>query len=167
MKHRENDPEPGERELAMPTRKKEEAERISFWRRLAPRHAVIAYFGCFAIGWLALALGTHAMVDPGMPRQPLRPARDPAALAALMLVLAVHAAAVALIAWKAQHWLATHGMLAVLVAGLPLVVLLHELWFVPAFLYLIAVLHVGLAVQHESRGRLQAPHRPATEPRAG
>lgn len=151
----------------MQTRRQRETDPPSIWRRLTPSHAVIAYFGCFAIGWLVLVLLTVATADSGVPRQPLRPARDPAAVAALMLMLAVHAGAIALIAWKAQRWLAAHGMLATIAAGLPLVVLLHELWFVPAFLYVIAVLHVGMAVQHESRGRLQAPHRPSADSQAG
>lgn len=151
----------------MQARRQRETDRHFIWRGLTPSQAVIAYFGCFAIGWLVLAALSVAAADSGVPRQPLRPARDPAAVAALMLMLAIHAATIALVAWKAQRWLAAHGKLAILAAGLPLVVLLHELWFVAALVYLIAVLHVGMAVQHESRGRLQAPHRPSANSHAG
>ena len=61
-----------------------------------------------------------------------------------------------ILAWKADRWLFAHGPVAVVLAGAPLIPLLDNLWFVPAFLYVIAVLHVWLASLHESRGRLQA-----------
>jgi len=45
--------------------------------------------------------------------------------------------------------------LAIALAGGPLIAFLDNLWFVPAFLYVIAVLHLWLACLHETRGRLQ------------
>jgi len=77
--------------------------------------------------------------------------------------LAAHAALITALAWQAQRWFFAHGPLAVLASGLPLVVLVAHLWFVPAFFYLIAVLHVWLACRHDSIGKLQATHAPSTE----
>lgn len=144
---------------------KQESERnlVARWlRRLTARQVVIAYFTCFALGWLGLAaaLLTVGGSEAGTSRVTVA---DAGAAAGWMLLLAGHAAAVALLAWKGQRWLFAHGALAVLCAGLPLAVLLRELWLVPAFVYLIAVLHVWQAAQHESPGRLQAPHRHSSE----
>ena len=49
----------------------------------------------------------------------------------------------------------TRPRFAIALAGGPLIALLDNLWFVPAFLYVIAVLHLWLACLHETRGRLQ------------
>ncbi len=70
---------------------------------------------------------------------------------------------VVLLAWKAHGWLFSHGPVAVVLCGAPLVALVRKLWLVPAFLYLIAVLHVWLASRHESPGRLQNGRRRAAE----
>src|SRR6185295_17247306 len=83
-----------------------------------------------------------------------------------IVALALHAAIVVLLAWKADRWLFAHGPVAVVLAGAPLIPLLDNLWFVPAFLYLIAMLHVWLASLHESHGRLQAPRRPSSGTKA-
>ena len=64
-----------------------------------------------------------------------------------------------LLAWRAHRWFFAHGRLAVALAGGPLIALLDNLWFVPAFLYVIAVLHLWLACLHETRGKLQSSRR--------
>src|SRR4029078_1935419 len=74
----------------------------------------------------------------------------------LLFALGAHAAAIAILAWQAQRWFFAHGPLAVVASGLPLIVLIAHLWFVPAFFYLIAVLHVWLAGRHETNGKLSA-----------
>ena len=117
---------------------------------------VIIYFGGFALLWSAIAasllagrdLAAHDSVRPLSGAHPY--------LIPGVVALALHAAVVVLLAWKADRWLFAHGPVAVVVAGAPLIALIDNLWFVPAFLYLIAVLHVWLASLHESHGRLQA-----------
>ena len=52
-------------------------------------------------------------------------------------------ALIALLAWKAHRWLFAHGPFAVVLAGGPLIALIDNLWFVPAFLYVIAMLHLS------------------------
>jgi hypothetical protein len=128
-------------------------------RHLTPRHAAIAYFACFAAGWLGVA-AAWLWAGAAPPPSPFRV--SPAGAAAgpeWFFALAAHAAVIALLAWRGRRWLFAHGALAVAGAGLPLLLLLRELWLVPAFLYVIAVLHVWQAAQHESPGRLQAPRR--------
>jgi hypothetical protein len=126
----------------------------------AERSMVIIYFGGFALLWTGIAasllagqdLAAHDSVLPLRGAQPY--------LVPGIVALALHAAVVVLLAWKAGRWLFAHGPVAVVVAGAPLIALVDNLWFVPAFLYLIAVLHVWLASLHESHGRLQTsrPH---------
>ena len=133
-------------------------------RKLTPRHAVIAYFACFALGWASLAATLLAASAPETAADSLRVGSDVGNPAPLMLLLAAHAATVATVAWKAQRWLFAHGALAVVLAGLPVIALVGELWLVPVFFYLIAELYVWMAVRHESLGRLQATPRQPTEP---
>ena len=76
----------------------------------------------------------------------------------MLLALAVHATVVAGLAWQAQHRFFARGAFAVALGGLPLLVLLGKLWFVAAFFYLIATLHVWIACRHESIGMLQSTH---------
>ncbi len=131
------------------------------WPKLTPRRMVMLYFACFAFAWalLAASLVTAAPeLAPGV----LRPGRANGHPVGLLLALAVHAAVIAWLAWQAQRWFFAHGPLAVALAGLPLFVLVAELWFVAAFFYLIAVLHVCLACRHESIGKLQATHTHST-----
>ena len=120
---------------------------------------VVAYFACFALGWVVL--GT-LLADANVSEVATASHRGgPAAwdTIGLVLALAIHAASVTVLAWKAQRWFFAHGALAVVLSGLPLLALLRQLWFVPAFLYLIAVLHVWLASRHESLGQVQTTHR--------
>jgi hypothetical protein len=120
----------------------------------------ILYFGCFALLWGGIAVtalapgGVAGSVD--VANNVHTKLLDTTGIVAL----ASHAAAVVLLAWKAHRWLFSHGLVAVVFCGLPLVLLVANMWFVPVFLYLIAVLHVWLASRHESLGRLQAtrPH---------
>lgn len=127
------------------------------WRNLTPRSMVILYFGSFALLWLGVAAtGMTAGVDAGsLPR--VDGVRSSLFGGIGSVVLACHAAVVVLLAWKAHRWLFAHGPFAVVFCGLPLVPVIANVWFVPAFLYLIAVLHVWLASRHESLGRLQSP----------
>jgi len=124
---------------------------------------VVIYFACFALGWVALAISLAAVDGAGA--KSLRDALIAVEAFRVELALAVHAMLIALLAWKAQRWFFAHGPLAVILGGAPLLVLLRELWFVPAFVYLIAVLHVWLACRHDSLGQLQATHRHS--PRTG
>ncbi len=124
---------------------------------------VIAYYACFALAWFALAVTLVAAPPPEMPHGWLQTDRAGANPVGLLLAFAAHAAVIAGLAWRAQRWFFAHGPLAVAVSGLPLVVTIAHLWFVPAFFYLIAVLHVWLACRHESIGKLQATHTPSVE----
>ena len=133
------------------------------WSKLTPRSMVIAYYACFALAWLALAAMLVATPPPEITHGWLQPGRANANPLALLLALAAHAVLIAGLAWRAQRWFFAHGPLAVVVSGLPLLVVIAHVWFVPAFFYLIAVLHVWLACRHESIGRLQATHTPSAE----
>ena len=125
-------------------------------RHLAPRSMVILHFGCFAVLWSGLAtLGMLAGGGAGRFAAESGAGGGPTN-GIVLVALACHAVAVVVLAWKAQRRLFAHGPVAVVFCGLPLVPLLANVWLVPAFLYLIAVLHVGLASRHESLGRLQA-----------
>jgi len=132
------------------------------WRRLTPRSMVIIYFGCFAVVWGGIAGTLMAVEGFAVPVNVLHDGRAAAFLAVGVVALAAHAVAVVLLAWRAQRWFFSHGPVAVMFCGLPLLALLRQLWLVPAFFYLIAVLHVWLASRHESLGRLQATQRHST-----
>jgi hypothetical protein len=117
---------------------------------------VIIHFGCFVLLWGGIAAtGTTAGGVAGS-SQVASGVRTGLFSGMGMVALACHAAAVALLAWKAHRWLFSHGPVAVVFCGLPLVPLVANVWFVPAFLYLIAVLHVWLASRHESVGQVQS-----------
>jgi hypothetical protein len=133
------------------------------WSKFTPRSMVLVYFTCFALAWLALAATLVAAPAPELAYGWLQSDRAAGNPVALLLALAAHAAVIAALAWQAQRWFFAHGPLAVVVSGLPLFVLIAHIWFVPAFFYLIAVLHVWLACRHESIGRLQATHTPSAE----
>ena len=125
----------------------------------AERSMVIVYFGGFFLLWSGIAAGLlagrdFAAPDSVLPFRGVHPYLIPG-----IATLAVHAALIVLLAWKAQRWLFAHGPVAVVLAGAPLVALVENLWFVPVFLYVIAVLHVWLASLHESHGKLQASRR--------
>ena len=111
----------------------------------APRSMVILYFGGFVLLWSGIAAGLlagrdFAAPDSVLPFRGVHPYLVPG-----IVGLALHAALIVLLAWKADRWLFAHGPVAVVLAGAPLIPLVENLWFVPAFLYLIAVLHVWLA----------------------
>ena len=130
------------------------------WRP-APKSMVIIYFGGFVLLWSSIVVSLlagqdFAAPDSVLPFRGVHPYLIPGIVA-----LALHAALIALLAWKADRWFFAHGPLAVVLAGAPLIALVDNLWFVPAFLYLIAVLHVWLASLHESHGKLQASRRPS------
>ena len=133
----------------------------------APRSMVIVYFGGFVLLWSGVAAGLLSGRELAAPGSvlPFRGAHP--YLISGIVGLALHAAVVALLAWKADRWFFAHGPLAVVLAGAPLIPLVDNLWLVPAFLYLIAVLHVWLASLHESQGRLQAARPSAVGPRIG
>ena len=127
--------------------------------KIAPAQIVVAYFACFALAWVVLAVSLFdAKVSEVAAASP-RGAFAGGAAIGPVLALSIHAALVAVLAWKAQRLVFAHGILAVILSGLPLLLLLRQLWFVPAFVYLIAVLHVWLASRHESLGQLQTTHR--------
>ena len=132
------------------------------WRKLAPRAMVVIYFGGFVLLWTAIAASLLSGHDFAAPESVLSFRGVHPYLIPGIVALALHAAAIVLLAWKADRWLFAHGPLAVALAGIPLIPLVENLWFVPAFLYVIAVLHVWLASLHESHGRLQAAHRPSS-----
>lgn len=131
------------------------------WKRTS-RSTVILYFGGFVLLWSGIAISLLAGRDVAAPESLLPMRGVHPYLMPGILVLAMHAGAVTVLAWRADRWYFAHGPFAVVLAGVPLIPLLDNLWFVPAFLYLIAVLHVWLACLHESHGRLQAPPRPSS-----
>jgi len=132
------------------------------WRKFTPRSMVIIYFGCFAALWVGIAATVMTAGGFAAPVDVRQDGRAAAFLAVGVVALAAHAVAVVLLAWRAQRWFFSHGPVAVMFCGLPLLALLRQLWLVPAFFYLIAVLHVWLASRHESLGRLQATQRHST-----
>jgi hypothetical protein len=133
------------------------------WLKRTSRAMVIVYFACFALAWLALAASLVAAPSPEIAHGWLQSDRAAGNPVGLLLALAIHAAAIALAAWQVPRWVFDHGPLAVAAGGAPLVVLIAHLWFVPAFFYLIAVLHIWLACRHESIGKLQSTHTPSME----
>ncbi len=136
------------------------------WWKPAPRSMVIIYFGGFVLLWTGIAVSLLSGRDLAAPESVLSFRGVHPYLVPGIVALALHAAAIVLLAWKADRWLFAHGPLAVVLAGVPLIPLVENLWFVPAFLYLIAVLHVWLASLHESHGRLQAARRPSPRAKA-
>jgi len=126
------------------------------WHKLTPQHMAVLYFACFALAWALIAASLVVAAAPELAPGALRPGRANGHPVGLLLALAAHAAVIALLAWQAQRWFFAHGPLAVALSGLPLLVLVGELWLVAAFFYLIAVLHVWMACRHESIGKLQA-----------
>jgi hypothetical protein len=127
---------------------------------------VILYFGGFVLLWSGIAAGLIAGRDLAAPDGVLPFRGVHPWLVPGIVALALHAALIVLLAWKAGRWLFAHGPFAVVLAGGPLIALLDNLWFVPAFLYVVAVLHVWLASLHESQGKLQASPRPSLRQRA-
>ncbi len=132
----------------------------------APRSMVIIYFGGFVLLWSGIAVGVLSGRDFAAPGSVLPFRGVHPYLVSGIVGLALHAAVVAVLAWKADRWFFAHGPLAVVLAGVPLIPLVENLWLVPAFLYLIAVLHVWLASLHESQGRLQASRLPSSGTKA-
>ena len=125
-------------------------------RRASPRHVVIIYFGAFALMWSAIS----AMLMSTRDSQAFDDVASGASTPILLLMaLALHAAAVAIAAWKAPRLLFERGVVAVIFCGLPLLVLAHQLWFIPALLYAIAVAYAWMASRRESIGKLQASPR--------
>ena len=129
----------------------------------APRSMVIIYFGGFVLLWGGIAAGLLSGHDFAAPESVLPFRGVHPYLIPGIIALALHAALVVLLAWKADRWLFAHGPVAVVLTGVPLIPLVENLWFVPAFLYLIAVLHVWLASLSESHGWLQAPRRASSQ----
>jgi hypothetical protein len=131
------------------------------WRQVTPRSMVILYYGCFALLWGGIAIAEIAA--GGLVTAHGGSAGHSEGIR--VVALALHAAAVVLLAWKAARWLFAHGPVAVAFCGLPLFPLLQSLWFAAAFLYVIAVLYVWLASRRDSLGRLQATrHSARSEP---
>ncbi|HET7098524.1 MAG TPA: hypothetical protein VFJ68_14140 [Casimicrobiaceae bacterium] len=130
------------------------------WLKRTSRTMVLVYYTCFALAWLALASAQVAAPAPETAHGWLQTDRAAGNHIGLLFTLAIHAAVIAVAAWQLPRWLFDHGSLAVIASGVPLVVLIAHLWFVPTFFYLIAVLHVWLACRHESIGKLQATHMP-------
>ena len=124
---------------------------------------VIIYFGCFAVLWSGIAASLMTAAGSPIPVNVLQDGRATTCPGVGIVALAAHAIAVVLLAWKAHRWLFARGPIAVALCGFPLILLVGNVWFVPAFLYLIAVLHVWLASRHESLGRLQATRKHSTE----
>jgi len=124
-----------------------------------PRSVVVAYFASFAIGWLALAITLAATGMKASPHDAIHHADDAGNAIREVLFLAAHATAIAVVAWKGGRWFFARGPLAVAAAALPLLPLIHQLWLVPAFFYVIAGVYVFMASRHESVGKLQAPPR--------
>jgi len=135
------------------------------WSKLTSRSMVLVYYGCFVLAWLALATAQLAAPSPEIAHGWLQTDRAAGNHAGLLFALAAHAAVIVAAAWHLPRWFFDHGPLAVVASGGPLVVLLVHLWFVPAFFYLIAVLHVWLACCHEAIGKLQSTHSPSAESR--
>jgi len=133
------------------------------WLKRTSRAMVIVYFTCFALAWLAIGASLVAAPSPEIAHGWLQTDRAAGNPVGLLVALAIHAAVIAVAAWQVPRWLFDHGPLAVVASGVPLVVLVAHLWFVPAFFYLIAVLHVWLACRHESIGKLQSTHSPPME----
>ncbi len=112
---------------------------------------VIVYFSGFALVWSSIAVmlvstrDAQALNDAGASTPVL-----------LLSALALHAAAVAIAAWKAHRALFERGMIAVAICALPLLEFMHRLWFLRALLYAIATTHAWMASRRESVGKLQA-----------
>ena len=130
------------------------------------RSMVIIYFGGFALLWSGVAASLIAGQDLAAHDSMLPMRRVHPYLVPGIVALALHAVLVVLLAWKVHRWFFAHGPFAVVLCGGPLIALLENLWFVPAFLYVIAVLHVWLACLHEKQGKLQASPRPSRRPKA-
>jgi len=133
------------------------------WSKLTSRSMVLVYYTCFALAWLALATAQVAAPSPEIAHGWLQTDRASGNYVGLLFTLGIHAGLIAMAAWRLPRWLFDHGPLAIIASGVPLVVLIAHLWFVPAFFYLIAVLHVWLACRHESLGKLQSTHTPSVE----
>jgi hypothetical protein len=120
---------------------------------------VMLYFGGFVLLWSAIAAALIAGTDLAAPDSVLPFRGVHPWLVPGIVALALHAALIVLLAWRAARWYFRHGPFAVVLAGGPLIALLDNLWFVPAFLYVIALLHLWLACLHEKRGKLQSSRR--------
>jgi hypothetical protein len=113
---------------------------------------VMVYFGGFALMWMAVI----AFVA-GTPAAP--PMNEARASSVEFVLLAVHAAIVFVVAWRAQRALFARGGVAIVGCGLPMIDIAYRLWFVPLLLYAIAVAYVWMASRHESIGKLHAAPR--------
>jgi hypothetical protein len=118
----------------------------------APRTMVMVYFGGFALLWAAV-IAFVADAPAGSHMNGTR------ALLVELVLLALHAAIVFAVAWKAQRVLFERGVLALVFCGVPMIELAYRLWFVPLLLYAIAVAYVWMASSRESIGKLQAAPR--------
>jgi hypothetical protein len=114
---------------------------------------VMVYFGGFALMWVAVI----AFVA-GTPEAPH--INETRAWLVEFVLLALHAAIVFVVAWRAQREFFARGGPAIVACGLPMLELAYRLWFVPLLLYAIAVTYVWMASRHESIGKLHAAPRP-------
>jgi hypothetical protein len=117
---------------------------------------VVAYFCVGAALWLSMLLRTFGAASFGVSLH------AGAATHSMLLgfaALALHALAVAGLAWKLPRWFFGHGGFAVSFCALPIVFLLPALWIVAALLYAIGVAYVWEASRRERPGQLQAPPR--------
>jgi hypothetical protein len=86
------------------------------WRQ-APRSMVILYFGGFVLLWSGIAAGLIAGRDLAAPDSVLPFRGVHPWLVPGIVALALHAALVVLLAWKAPRWFFAHGPFAVVLAA--------------------------------------------------
>src|SRR6266568_9188708 len=87
----------------------------------APRTMVMVYFGGFALMWMAvIAFVAGTPAAPAMSEARASPVE--------FVLLALHAAIVFVVAWRAQHVLFSRGGVAIVGCGLPMIELAYRLW---------------------------------------
>jgi hypothetical protein len=128
------------------------------WINLTPRTIVVAFYSGGAALWLCMLLTTLGTAAYALPPHADAMTRS---MPLVFAALALHALAVAALAWRLPRWLFGHGGFAVTFCALPILFLAPALWIVAALLYAIGVAYVWEASRRERPGQLQAP------PRAG
>jgi hypothetical protein len=126
------------------------------WIKPTPRTMVVAFYCGAALLWssmLLTGLGAAAFAVPSHAGAGSR------SMLLEFAALALHALAVAVLAWKLPRWFFGHGGLAVSFCALPIIFLVPALWIVAALLYAIGVAYVWEASRRERPGQLQAPPR--------
>ena len=87
----------------------------------APKSMVIIYFGGFVLLWSGIAVSLLSGHDFAALESVLQFRGAHPYLVPGVVALALHAAIIVLLAWKADRWLFAHGPLAVVFAGVPLI----------------------------------------------